>query len=129
MKYFVFIALLLLNFILYCNAMPNKKFGSRENDDDYKERRRSLGSLFGSLFGSNDDEYKELPDVDWSKVKFKTIKLDTKEIEFTQKKLFETVEECVKRCVSKLEDNKKQKQALFQWSWRDKCIQSECDIY
>ena len=119
MKLFI-LALLALNFfaLAHCNAIRIDSLQPKEE--------RSLGSLFGSLFGSGStEEYKELPDVDWSKVKFKTIKLETKEVEFTQKKLFDAVEECVKRCESKLKENKQQ----FQWSWRDKCIQSECDIY
>jgi hypothetical protein len=79
--------------------------------------KRQAFNLFSSLM----EEQVELPEVDWETVKSKKIyKLKTKELEMNENQMTKKVEECVKKCLEKINPDK---------SYRDNCLAKFCDIY
>ena len=80
--------------------------------------KRNRTNLKRFLFGN--DEVKEIPELDWNTIKYKTLEVKTKEIEMTPKELYAKIEECIAKC---------QKQVNSNITSRDQCIARICDIY
>ena len=70
------------------------------------------------LFGN--DEVKEIPELDWNTIKYKTLEIKAKEIKMTPKQLYAKIEECIKKCQKTINSN---------ITSRDQCIAQTCDIY
>jgi hypothetical protein len=73
--------------------------------------KRQWGTDYSSVY---DDS------VDWKTLNVSVIKLESNEKGLSENELFSKIEECVKKCTEKINSN---------WSARDQCIASMCDIY
>ena len=121
MKKFVFLSTVLCVLMGCLLLMSGTKAASIIEDVDMK--RDSLASLFGSMFSMGEDNNTDERDnkseeVDWSKVKFKEIKFESKETGMRSEQLFEKVRKCIEKCMH-------QKHVDL----RDNCVALNCDIY
>ena len=58
--------------------------------------------------------------VNWKDLKVKELKVESKEIGMGEKEFFSSLEECVRKCLEKVNSD---------FQARDKCIAKTCEIY
>jgi hypothetical protein len=73
--------------------------------------KRQWGTDYSSVY---DDS------VDWKTLNVSVIKVESNEKSISEQEMFSKIEECVKKCTEKINSN---------YSVRDQCIASMCDIY
>ena len=108
-KLIFFFFLLTITANVYSNAAPL----------EFNEINLNALNLKRFLF-SQDTEEVEKPELDWNTIKYKTIDINTKEIEMAPKEFYKKVQDCIEKC---------QKTVNSDLYARDQCIAKTCDIY